>query len=207
MDTDSTWRHIHQQRREVAALLATLSAEEWEHESLCPGWRVRDVAAHMISSAQLTLGPFLAAVVRGGFRLDRIALLDGRRRGARPVAEILADFERYDGSRVHPPLTTPLEPLIDTLVHTQDIVRPLGRRHDMPVEAAVAAADRAVRLGRFLGRPQLGGLRLEAIDADWSHGDGDVVRAPVQELLMLCCGRSADAALVEGAGRERVRLT
>lgn len=205
MDIDTVWNHVQQQRRELAGTLATLADEEWATASLCPAWTVRDVAAHVISVPQLTLGPFLAACIRGGFRFNRVALLDAQRRGQAPVAEILAQYERYDGSRVKTPFVSDLEPLIDVLVHTQDILRPLGRSHEMPVDAAAVAADRALRLGMFLGRPRLKGVRLVAVDADWSHGAGPEVRAPMQELLMLCAGRAADAALVEGEGRELVR--
>ncbi|UMG91335.1 maleylpyruvate isomerase family mycothiol-dependent enzyme [Nocardioides sp. TF02-7] len=205
MDVDEVWGHIHRERRALAAVLRTLDEEEWATPSLCPGWTAKDVAAHVIGSAQMTWGPLLAATVRGGFRFDRIALLDGQRRGRAPVAEILDLYERLDGSRVHPPVVTPLEPLVDVLVHTQDLLRPLGREHAMPVDAASVAATRALRTGRFLGRPRLGHVRLVATDTDWVHGAGPEVRAPMQEVLMICAGRPADGTLLEGDGRELVR--
>lgn len=205
MDVEQVWRHVHHERRELAAVLSTLDDDEWSTESLCPGWTTRDVAAHVIGSPQVTPVEFVSVLVRGGFRFGRAGLLDGRRRGRAPIADILEQYERYDGSRAHPPFTKPTEPLIDVLVHTQDLLRPLGRTHDMPVDAAAAAATRALRLGMFLGRPQLGGVRLQATDVDWVQGTGPTVAAPMQEILMLCAGRPADAALVEGDGRELVR--
>lgn len=206
MDADTAWRHTHEQRRELARLLAGLSDDEWATPSTCPGWTVRDVAAHVISVPQMTWGPFLRACVRGGFWVPRVGLLEGRRRGQAEVADILEQYERFDGSRVTTPFTAHLEPLIDVLVHMQDVVRPLGRSHDLPPDAAAAAATRALQMGVFFGRPRLKGVRLVATDVDWSHGAGPAVRAPMQELLLLATGRAADAALVEGDGRELVRL-
>ena len=55
-----------------------------------------------------------------------------KRLGERETTEqILADYETYATSRRKVPTTTTVEPLIDALVHHQDIVRPLGLRHDM----------------------------------------------------------------------------
>ncbi|MBM0126038.1 maleylpyruvate isomerase family mycothiol-dependent enzyme [Pimelobacter simplex] len=206
MDVDTAWQHTHEQRRELARLLAGLDEEAWAAPSVCPGWTVRDVAAHVISVPQMTWGPFLRACVRGGFWVPRVGLLEGRRRGRAEIAAILEQYERYDGSRVSTPFTGHLESLMDVLVHVQDIVRPLGLRHDAPPEASAAAAGAALRLGVFFGRPRLGGVRLVATDVAWSHGQGPEVRAPMVELLLLCTGRSAAAAQVEGEGRSLVRL-
>jgi uncharacterized protein (TIGR03083 family) len=131
---------------------------------------------------------------------------DVKRRGRQPVERILADFERYDGSRRLVPLTGPLEALIDILVHTQDIVRPLGRRHDMPPEAAAEAADRARRVAGLLGsRRVVRGSRMVATDVDWVRGDGPVVEGPMQELLMICAGRARVATALQGDGLELLR--
>lgn len=206
MDPDTAWRHTHEQRRALRDLLVSLEPDEWAAASLCEGWTVRDVAAHVISVPQMTWGPFLGACVRGAFWLPRIGRLEGQRRGRAAVDDILDQYVRFDGSRVSTPFTGHLEPLIDVLVHGQDIARPLGRTFDVPPEAAAAAATRALQIGVFFGRPRLGGVRLVATDVDWSNGAGAEVRAPMRELLLLSTGRAAVGSLVEGAGRDRVRL-
>ena len=35
------------ERRDLAAVLAGLTPEQWDAPSLCTGWRVREVAAHL----------------------------------------------------------------------------------------------------------------------------------------------------------------
>ncbi len=51
---------ISAERRELADLLDTLRADQWNRQSLCAGWRVREVAAHMSTgfrySVPATLG-------------------------------------------------------------------------------------------------------------------------------------------------------
>jgi hypothetical protein len=45
---------------------------------------------------------------------------------------------------------------------------------------------------------------MVATDADWDRGRGPVVEGPVQELLMLCCGRAAELPRLTGDGLERL---
>ena len=47
MDRDQVWQVIDAQRMNLAALLEQLSADDWRQPSLCAGWTVRDVAAHL----------------------------------------------------------------------------------------------------------------------------------------------------------------
>ncbi len=78
-------------------------------------------------------------------------------------------------------------------MHHQDIVRPLGLRHDMDPTAAAVAADRVRLLAPLMGtRRFIKSVRMVATDVDWARGQGPVVEGPMQELLMLCAGREAD---------------
>ena len=112
---------------------------------------------------------------------------------------ILEQYDRYAGSRHHVPVTTHVEPLLDALVHTQDILRPLGIDRDMPVEAAAFAANRAYRGAFFFGMAgRLRPLRLVASDTDWTRGKGDrLVEGPMQELLLFVTGGIAWADVDE----------
>jgi uncharacterized protein (TIGR03083 family) len=205
MDKDTVWRRIHEERAALAALLRTLTDDQWEQDSLCPGWTVRDVAAHVVSTPQIGVRETLRMVPSMTLGYNRAIFRDVKRRGRAPVRAILDDFDRYAGSRHHVPVTTHLEPLVDVLVHTQDIVRPLGLRHEMPVDAAVAAADRARLLAPLLGSGRLvRGVRMVATDTPWDRGHGPVVEGPVSELLMLCCGRAAELPRLSGDGLDRL---
>lgn len=201
MDREAVWDVVVAERRAVLEHLRLLSPEEWEHPSLCEGWRVRDVAAHLISSPQMrwaATARAMAGVWRG---YNGAILRDGRRRGAAPVAEILGQYERWGPVRRGPLTTTHVEPLLDVLVHTQDVLRPLGRVHVPPADAAVVAADRCRLLAPLLGSTRaVRGVRMRATDTDWERGSGPLVEGPALELLMLCAGRPAEVSLLAGEG-------
>lgn len=209
MDREQLWDTIVGERLALAAELRTLSEQDWATPSLCAGWTVKDVAAHVISAPQLTWREtvkVLPGVVRHGY--NGMILRDGRRRGAVPTAELLGDYERWATVRRGPATVTDVEPLIDILVHSQDILRPLGRRHAMPVEAVPVAGRRARLLAGLLGATSVRRLRLVATDVDWAIGPerGARVEGPAEELLMLLCGRPADRPRLSGAGVERLAL-
>ncbi len=115
------------------------------------------------------------------------------------------------GSRRMAPFLTPVQPLLDVLVHGQDIAVPLGRTRPMPPDAAAAAA-RAVWVTSFPfgARRKLAGLRLTADDADLVLGDGAgaPVHGPASALLLLVTGRTT-AALehLEGDGARELAAT
>ena len=67
MNPDGVWQAIDAQRAGLCDLLADLGDDEWRQPSLCAGWTVRDVAAHL-TLQQLGPGAFLthaAGVVHG----------------------------------------------------------------------------------------------------------------------------------------------
>lgn len=202
MDRNQVWDHTVATRVSLSATLATLSDDEWNHPSLCDGWRVRDVAAHLIMGPQLgwrRTARLLPHLWRG---YNGLVAHAGRLAGSAPVADILADYERYAEVRRAPVTVTYVEPLIDALVHAQDIVRPLGRTAPMPAEAAAVAAARARTLAPLIGRQARAArrLRLVATDSDWSAGRGPVVEGPTGELLMLASGREPDWGQLSGDG-------
>lgn len=194
MDVDEVWWHTHEQRRSLAALLGDLSDEEWTVPSLCQGWTVRDVAAHVMRSATVTPVEVAVALVRFGGRYNTLVAEDARRAARRPVAELMADFQRHDGSRRRPFGTSVTDPLLDVLVHTQDIAVPLGRSHPMPIEPGVVAARRAHRLGFLFADFALRRrVEIQATDADFTVGKGRLVEGPICAVLLLLTGRTAAA--------------
>lgn len=207
MDEPEVWRHIHAERAVLAATLAELPLEDWSHPTLCPGWTVHHVAAHVISTPQIGWSDIVAMSARNlGRGYNSMILREVQRLGARETREsILADFDKYAASTHHVPTTTSIEPLIDVLVHHQDIVRPLGLARAMPPDAAAVAADRLRRLSFLMGtRRLLRSVRLVATDVEWTRGAGPTISGPMQELLMICSGREPDRSLVTGDGLAEV---
>ena len=188
MNIDEIWRTIDEQRSSLAGLLETQSPQQWTAASLCEGWKVRDVAAHLTHS-QMGPGRVVVEALKSGFRFDpmikRLALEDNRSQ-----AEIVAALRATVGSRKHIVGTKPLDPLTDALVHGQDIAVPLGIHRPMPEAAAAAAANHMWHM-RFPAQPakRFTGLRLIATDTDFTAGEGYQITAPIREILMAITGR------------------
>lgn len=202
MDKATCWAIIDDHRVLAADLLEGLQPAEWAQPSLCDGWTVKDVGAHLTLAARASAREMLSAAVRSGFRFDpSIRLASLERSAARTPAQVVADLRAVVGSRRLAPGTFWRDPLLDVLVHLQDIARPLGRSIDMPLEAARVATDWAwQRRMPFHPARRLAGVRLVADDVDWARGDGAEVRGPIAALLLLSTGRTAALADVTGPG-------
>jgi uncharacterized protein (TIGR03083 family) len=93
-----------------------------------------------------------------------------------------------------------MDPLMDLVIHAQDVARPLGRPYTSPPEA-VAACLAYVAANKFMGAPQrLVGVRLVPTDTGWTLGDGAEVRGPDIDLLLVAAGRHAGLVALDGPG-------
>ena len=190
-DFEQTWQAIAAQRLALAAELDRLTDDEWHTPSLCDGWTVRDVAAHL-TLQELDLRTALTDFVRHPAGLNRAIRDAARRRAQRPTGELVAMVRASAGSRRHNVGVTPRQTLIDALVHSQDITVPLGRPLPMPAGAAAEAATAVWDRGwPWHARRRFAGFRLRATDTDWSAGDGTPLEGPIDAILMLLTGRPA----------------
>jgi uncharacterized protein (TIGR03083 family) len=203
MDRADVWRTVDAERAGLADLVATLTDAELDAPSLCTEWTVREVVAHL-TLTDVGFRTLLAEGLRYGGRVNVITRETARRRAAElTTAELVQRLREMVGSRGHVLGTSHLDPLVDVLVHGQDIAVPLGRSHPMPAWAAATAAQRVATMGYWYPkRRPLRGLRLEADDVDWSWGTGDLVRGPISVLLLVLAGRRARMDELTGAGRE-----
>lgn len=190
------------QRRALADLLDTLHRDEWETPSLCQGWTVHDVLAHLtLSTRQSTTGMVLRVLrARGDF--DRAEARAARERAAtHPPATLTAQLRETAAADRRVGMSSRWDPLVDVLVHGQDIARPLRRWLPTPPDLAVPALEH-VWSNVFYGRParRLSALRLVATDTTWAGGHGLEVCGTAGDLLLLATGRSVSASGVSGPG-------
>ena len=209
---DQLWDVIGEERLRLADLLGGLDPGDWGQPSLCAGWTVRDVAAHLTLQQ---LGPGSAVRMMAAYRgdTDRAIRETARQRAAAWTTDrIAADIRDTAWTRRHNFGVTAQETLIDLLVHGQDIVVPLGRAHRVPPAAAAVAASRVWTMRwppPFPARRVLARFRVTATDIAWSAGQGPVVRAPIAAILLMSAGRQAGLAQASGPGAAelRARLT
>ncbi|WP_436533861.1 maleylpyruvate isomerase family mycothiol-dependent enzyme [Actinoplanes sp. HUAS TT8] len=190
-------------RRLIADVLDGLDDEQWTTETLCAGWTVREMAAHLVQPMLVGFGKFFLVAMRYRGNTDRTVDHVTRRIARRERGELLRLLREHAGDRVNPPRVGPMGPFAETCVHLRDIARPLGLAADVPAEhwrilldylAAPGAAPGLVRPGR------LAGVRLQATDIDWAAGDGPVLRGTAEALAMAVTGRDVVLPELSGPG-------
>jgi|JI9StandDraft_1071089.scaffolds.fasta_scaffold18209_5 uncharacterized protein (TIGR03083 family) len=204
---DVIWNSVHQERAALIRDLHRLSPDDWGVESLCQGWRIRDVVAHLLDTATTTPTSFLTGMARAGFNFDRQNEFGLERYRSKEPEELISLLEQVRNRTSGPPrFLAPLATrLVEEIAHGEDIRRPLGLHRDyQPEDLKTAITYQAATSTRFGGaREKLAGIRLAAEDIGWAHGDGLLVSGPALELLMLVCGRSPKSEDLTGPGLAR----
>lgn len=193
------------ERREFAELLTELSDHEWETPSLCAGWTVRDVVAHVLSYEDLT-----ARAVVGRMARARLSLS-----GTNDAS--LDDYRDWEPAQLINRMRRCVDPhglttgfgcrvaLLDAMAHQQDIRRPLGRPRIIPSARIVPALNFA-RIAPPIGAyRRILGLRFAATDIAWAAGRGAQVSGPAEAILMVTAGRAAALDDLSGPGVQKLR--
>lgn len=202
---DDIWPVVHAERHALADDLTPLTPEQWSTPSLCEGRTVLQTLAHMTATAQMTPPAFLMKMAGSGFRFERMAAKEIDAMSAGGPAATLERFRAAEDNSSGPPGPTDSW-LGETLVHGEDIRRPLGLQHAYPADAVTRVIDFYSRSNLLIGgKKRVAGLTLKATDADWSHGSGPVVEGPAMSLLMVTAGRPSHLADLLGPGAEELR--
>jgi uncharacterized protein (TIGR03083 family) len=195
-----TWELIHQERSAIADVLAGLAPGDWAKPSLCAGWSVQVMAAHIVAGAEQTPGHFMTRLAANSFRFNTTMDREARRVGTAAPAEIIERLRARTSTTNRPPATV-VTMLGEIVVHSEDIRRPLGIAGTTPAAALAACLDMYARANFPVGaKKRITGLHLTASDLDWSHGSGPRVLGPGLSLLMAITGRPVDVADLDGDG-------
>ncbi|RUP31286.1 MAG: maleylpyruvate isomerase family mycothiol-dependent enzyme [Mycolicibacterium sp.] len=187
------------ERTDLADLLETLTPEQWEAPSLCAGWRVRDVVAHVMSFDEVGLLGMLRRAVRG--RIIHVNQMGVDELAALTTEQLLRRLRAHlRPQRLATTLGGRLA-LLDVTIHHQDIRRPLGIPRRIPAERlrwVLSASLYSPELPAwYLAR----GIRLAATDLDWTHGSGPEVTGPAEAMLMAITGRRSALGELAGPGQ------
>ena len=194
-----------QERIDLADYLSGLDATAWDAPSLCEGWTVRDVAAHIVSYDGLGVGSLAPRFIHGRFLPDRINAVGVRANGDRSADELVDLLQQHAtpqgltagfGGRIA---------LTDTLIHHQDVRLALDHPRDIPPERLRKALPFAMIAPPVRGAWTARGLKVIATDVDWRFGRGKVVEGPAQAVLMAVAGRSATLDDLHGSGLQVLR--
>ena len=206
MDRDVVFAAVADERRQIASLIDGLDHAQLASPSLCKGWDIKTVAAHLVSVVADSFWVFQRTALRCR-GVDRAIDELARRRAQTSSAEIAATLRRYADHELSPPITGPLSGLTDVLVHGGDVRIPLGLPFDPDHERVGLALDfltGPLPLG-FVPRGRLRGIRLRATDVDRTWGAGEQVRGPAAVLMMAACGRVETLDALDGPGLPLLR--
>lgn len=198
-----TFTLIAGQRRAIADLLESLDTAQWNAPSLCEGWTVREVAAHLAMPFNVNMAGFMWRMLKAGGDFDKVSDDYARRASAQTPSQLVAAIRDHADHRFTPPGAGPEAPLTDALIHGLDIGVPVDRRVPVADEVLTVVlpflftkpARRA-----FVPEARVAGLRFVATDVDFATGDGPIVEGPGQSLALALAGRPALVGDLSGDG-------
>ena len=197
-----TWAMIAAERIETADFLGSLTPEQWNAQSLCAGWRVREVVAHLVAPFRVSLPRvFVEAIRRRGIdpALDAFA----KKFGTEDPVKLCAELRANAGHRFKPPGLPPEAPLTDLVIHGLDMRVPLGLPTDRPadvVNTALAFLTSKSATKGFVAKGRVNGLRFVATDTGWAIGAGPEVTGPGWAIALALSGRGAGLDRLDGSG-------
>lgn len=174
----------------LAALLDELPDARWDTPSLCEGWRVREVVAHLTMPVRYPMDRFMAELRECDGDFTRLSNRVAARDSGLPTQRLVEDLRDETMHGWTPPGGGQLGALNHVVIHSLDMTVPLG--------VARCSTDQSLRVvldDLTLGGTHahfgfdLDGLRLRATDIDWSFGSGRPVTGPGEALALLICGR------------------
>jgi uncharacterized protein (TIGR03083 family) len=195
------WPLVHTERAALIEDLERLDDRSWDVPSLCAGWSVHDVVAHLVDTARTSRIGFVVAMARARFDFDRQNARGMERERRATPRETLEQLRAVAPRTSAPP--APLDTrLVEEVVHGEDVRRPLGLTRAYPVEPVVRALRLQTRTPASFGgaKELVGRVRLVASDADVTIGDGPEVTGTALSLLLAVSGRPVGSGDLTGPG-------
>jgi uncharacterized protein (TIGR03083 family) len=205
---------VRAELKNMSDFLHTLDPSEWEHQTLCEGWKVRHIVGHFVAGYSIPVPKTLWVLAKDyRFNFPKAAHEVSTSYGEKQSpTELMANFDKYTQRQKHigiatlPPMS---EHFLDHLIHQWDIQVPLNKVAPVSEERRRAALDTMVRArgitGLAPGRKLAQGLKLKATDLDWTFGEGPEVAGETRNLILALSGRKSGLAGLEGAGVEILR--
>ena len=183
----------------LADLLESAADAQWDTPSLCAGWRVREVIAHMTMAARYSEEEFMAELRRCEFDFGRLSNEIAGRDAGLPTSELVANLRSEVMQHWTPPGGGYHGALNHVVIHGLDVTVPLGVPRRSPDDTIRVVLDDLTQgdVHQHFGT-NVAGRSLQATDLDWSYGSGPALRGAAGDLALVLCGRTLPAGRVEG---------
>ncbi|MCY0939471.1 maleylpyruvate isomerase family mycothiol-dependent enzyme [Streptomyces sp. H34-S4] len=190
---------IAAERRELADVLSALPSASWETHTLCAGWRVREVVAHVTMPFRYSTARFIRELMTSRGNFNRMADRCARRDGQAPTDELVAALRNNEWYPWQPPGGGFEAALTHDVIHGLDITVPLNITRQIPEEhlRIVLETITGPKSLKHFG-VGLDGIELRADDIDWSFGTGTPLTGRAQDLALVLCGRKLPAGRLRG---------
>ncbi|GAB3608743.1 maleylpyruvate isomerase family mycothiol-dependent enzyme [Humibacter ginsengiterrae] len=184
---------------QLAGILEGLEPDEWGSQSLCDRWTVRDVTGHIVwrvgSSYSEMISTVLPMLTLSGMSLDSLTEAVSRQEAeATSPDELVRRLRRIAALRLAGLGRTGMTDLVETVVHTYDIVQPLGIPIEVEPDATRRIALRGLMLASGDRREVVATHTLYATDAGWAigpgrSGKGRIIEGSAQGIVLYLFGR------------------
>jgi uncharacterized protein (TIGR03083 family) len=201
LERERVFAAVAEERRSIANMLDSLDPDQLATPSLCVGWDIKTVGAHLVSDFADGFWGFMASGLRHR-SIDRGIDALARRCAQAPATEIAEMLRRGADYRLSPPVTGPLSGLTDVLVHGADMRIPLDLVHQPDPTHVAWVLDfltGPTQLG-FFPRRRLRGIELHDDDTGRTWGHGQPIRGPGVAVMLAVCGRSVAFDRLTGSG-------
>jgi len=190
---------IAAERSDLAEMLAALPSSSWDLPTLCEGWRVRDLVAHVTMPFRYSPARFVAELTRSRGNFDAMFDRCARRDGAAPTVDLLGALRDSVTNPWKPPGGGYAGALTHDVIHGLDVSVPLGVGRRVPEHRVrlVLDAITAPKARKHFGT-DVSGIELRASDIDWSFGSGVRLSGAAQDLALVLCGRKLARGRLDG---------
>ena len=189
----------------LADFVADLTDAQWSTPSLCEAWTVRDVIAHLTTTTRTDVA---AAGEGGGPPCPGQLQPDGGRssppsgrRGTPPVELVDQLRESAQSSNGGRSPAAPMDPLMDLVIHAQDIARPLRTPTSRHRRWSPPRSSTSPRTGSWAGHGGWPGSGWSRPTPGGRLGEGAELRGPDIDLLLVAAGRPAGLTALDGPGK------
>jgi uncharacterized protein (TIGR03083 family) len=177
--------------RSLHDALSALTEPEWNHDSLCEGWSIRHVIAHLTMPARYTPEQYAAELSAAGYDFTTLSNRVAARDASLPREQLLADLASDTLAQWSTPAGGMIGSLSHVVIHGLDATVPTRLACDASKDALQAVLDdlTSQRVHRHFGT-SIDGRRLHADDIVWTYGTGETVTAPAYLLILALTGRA-----------------
>lgn len=176
-------------------LLEALPASRWDTPSLCEGWRIREVVAHLTMPARYGEAEFMAELKDCDFDFGRLSNRIAERDAALPTPTLVSNVFSEELHGWQPPGGGAMGALNHVVIHSLDITVPLGVQRRSPDATIRVILDSMAGGGAENFGVDISDVTLTATDLNWSHGSGAQRSGSAEDLVLFMAGRKVEGRL------------